>query len=207
MKRGDGNRLRPGPQANPAGDTGQCEPDKLTGSAVAETIRASGHKRRVKQAGHMTARNNKLSPISPLPHWGRPHMSPELKWGFDVNAGVGGTIGGYSATTGEWIGPDADEAGGYYSYGEGYGLYASAGFFFGHYDGTIADLATPTDNISVGILVFGGTLMFEKGTWDYAGFTIDVGPGLGAEYVHSSTSSSVWSSCNAPCRPKYDPYK
>jgi hypothetical protein len=62
VKQGDGNRLRPGPQANPAGDTAQCEPAILRGSAVAETVRASGHERRAKQAGHMTARNDKLSP-------------------------------------------------------------------------------------------------------------------------------------------------
>ena len=76
MNDGDGNRLHPGPQANPNGDRGQSEPATLIGSAVAKTIRASGQMHRAKQAGHMTARNQRNHPKSPLRERGRPHMSP-----------------------------------------------------------------------------------------------------------------------------------
>ena len=72
-----------GAQLNPNGDRGQAgkklaEPDKLIGSVLAVTIRASGQTYRIKQAGHMTARKLCQNQKSTLQHRGRPHMSPWL---------------------------------------------------------------------------------------------------------------------------------
>jgi hypothetical protein len=124
-------------------------------------------------------------------------------WGFDASAGIATTIPVDIYYTGGdedvLITPDTRETGGYYTYGEGSGLYASADVFFGHYDGTIADLATPTDTINVGIGPIGFTVLFKAETWDYTGFTINIGPGLGGSYMTTNTTSSVWSRCPVPC--------
>jgi len=51
------------------------EPAELIGTRSADRIRASGHARRVEQAGHMSAPDRAdLSERNPLRDGGRPHM-------------------------------------------------------------------------------------------------------------------------------------
>src|SRR5437763_9201488 len=53
------------------------KPAELIGTQSADRIRASGHARRVEQAGHMSAPDRAdLSERNPLRGGGRPHMSP-----------------------------------------------------------------------------------------------------------------------------------
>jgi len=53
------------------------EPAELIGTRSADRIRASGHARRVEQAGHMSAPDRAdLSERNPLRDGGRPHMTP-----------------------------------------------------------------------------------------------------------------------------------
>jgi hypothetical protein len=53
------------------------KPAELIGTQSADRIRASGHARRVEQAGHMSAPDRAdLSERNPLRGGGRPHMTP-----------------------------------------------------------------------------------------------------------------------------------
>jgi hypothetical protein len=53
------------------------EPAELIGTRSADRIRASGHARRVEQAGHMAAPDREAVSIKfPLRGGGRPHMTP-----------------------------------------------------------------------------------------------------------------------------------
>ena len=59
------------------------EPAELIGTRSADRIRASGHARRVEQAGHMSAPDRaNISERNPLRGRGRPHMTP-LNWTRD----------------------------------------------------------------------------------------------------------------------------